>query len=104
MNERMSWRRRGDAYRDARNWSEAVHAYKRYLSIVPADYAIWIQYGHALKETGHLRAALLAYERSKELNPSDPDRDIHMSDLEQRVSDKGGIIPMAPPVDKAPSL
>jgi tetratricopeptide (TPR) repeat protein len=90
MKERVRWRRKGDASREARNWLEAAHAYERYLNIEPSDDAIWVQYGHALKEAGILRSALIAYERSRELNPNDLDRDIHLFHLEQRISGTDG--------------
>lgn len=81
--EQVRWRRAGDTARDASRWALAAHSYERYLKLAPYDHAIWVQYGHALKEVGMPRCALVAYERSKQLNPNDPDRDVHLCHLKQ---------------------
>jgi len=60
-------RRRGDAARDARDWPAAAAAYRSYLGMRPDHAAIWIQYGHALKESGRLEEALGAYEEAAKL-------------------------------------
>lgn len=64
---------RGDNARDRGDWAEAVEEYKSYLSLEKEDFAIWVQYGHALKECGLYEDAQRAYGRAAVLNGSDPD-------------------------------
>ncbi len=85
MNERTHWRRKGDMARDTGEWLKASRAYEHYLSFVPNDDAIWVQYGHVQKESGNTGRALVAYERSRQLNPDDSDRDLHLFHLWERI-------------------
>jgi predicted TPR repeat methyltransferase len=64
--------------RDKRDWPSAVEHYKRYLDHSPHDAAIWVQYGHALKENGDHDAAIAAYERAIALNPGAADPHLHL--------------------------
>jgi glycosyltransferase involved in cell wall biosynthesis len=66
-------RAQGDKARDLRDWASAILAYRDYLSAVPEDAAIWVQLGHALKETGDYAEAETAYRRALELTPQDSD-------------------------------
>lgn len=66
-------RRMGNKARDLKDWFGAVKYYKEYLARVPSDFAIWVQLGHALKESGDLTASRTAYAKARELNPSDAD-------------------------------
>ena len=50
-----------------RDWTTAADAYGAALKIDPSLAAIWVQYGHALKESGQLDAAEKAYRQSIEL-------------------------------------
>ena len=79
-------RRLGDLARDARDWPRAAAAYQHYLGLRPGNAAIWVQYGHALKEAGLLAAALAAYGESLRLQPADGDRDLHLLDLQRRLT------------------
>ena len=66
------WRatpRKADRARDARKWSEAAELYDGYLKLRGSDASIWVQYGHALKESGKLDEAENAYEQSLVLSP-----------------------------------
>jgi tetratricopeptide (TPR) repeat protein len=56
--------RLGDKARDRRDWAVARRYYKLALRFNPNRTSIWVQYGHALKETGRRRAAERAYRRS----------------------------------------
>ena len=67
----------GDAANRRRQWSEAARAYAQALAIAPALAAIWVQYGHALKEQGLLDAAESAYRTALGHMPQ-PDGDIHL--------------------------
>lgn len=62
-----------DRSRDAREWDAAREYYRRYLDRVPDDAGIWVQYGHALKESGHLEEAEAAYRQSIEHDPTEGD-------------------------------
>jgi hypothetical protein len=53
-----------DLARDSRNWPLAAELYRKALERRPKNPPIWIQYGHALKESGHLGEAEDAYRRS----------------------------------------
>jgi glycosyltransferase involved in cell wall biosynthesis len=86
----MAWaktvnhRKLGNAHRDSREWAKAATAYKRHLDANPEDAAIWVQYGHVLKEDGRLHDAEAAYETATVLLPSDPDAWIHLGHLLKR--------------------
>lgn len=60
---------RADALRDARRWGEAADAYQAVLEGAPRRAAIWVQLGHARKESGAVAEAEAAYRRSLELSP-----------------------------------
>ncbi len=60
---------RADRARDAKDWRLAQILYGEYLNRTPADAAIWVQYGHACKESGDIRTAESAYNRSLTLAP-----------------------------------
>ena len=62
------WRRVGRASR-ARDWPRAARLYRKALRRVPHSAEIWVQYGHALKESGDIAAAEAAYRRAVELAP-----------------------------------
>src|SRR5271156_5099810 len=59
-----------DRARDARQWELAAQLYRQALDRHPDNQPIWVQYGHALKESGELRdpdklaQAELAYRRA----------------------------------------
>ena len=61
----------GDLARDRRDWPAAAEHYRTHLRRQPKDFAIWIQLGHALKETGRLDDALSAYGQAQRLDAED---------------------------------
>ncbi len=61
-----------DAARDRHMWTEAAALYRSALSIDPRP-GIWVQYGHALKESGDLAGGRDAYLRALELEPRNSD-------------------------------
>lgn len=69
---------KGDAYRDARQWKEAAKAYWHALDKSPYLDPIWVQYAHALKESGELAEAEGAYRRALELAPKDWEPLLHL--------------------------
>lgn len=68
-----SQRRRGDLARDRRLWRDAVLHYRAYLDAMGQDAAVWVQYGHALKEAGSVPQAEAAYRAALALAPDDAD-------------------------------
>lgn len=49
-------------------WIEAARCF-RLLLATASDPPLWMQYGHALKESGFLEEARRAYARARELRP-----------------------------------
>jgi glycosyltransferase involved in cell wall biosynthesis len=68
-----------DRARDARQWELAAQLYRKALDRNPRNPPIWVQYGHALKESGELRdpdmlaQAEIAYRRALSLDPGEAD-------------------------------
>ena len=71
----------GDAARDQRDWAAAAAHYQRHLNARPGHFAIWVQLGHALKETGQPVEALVAYSRALALNEADADLLLNLGHL-----------------------
>ena len=71
----------GNAAREANNWPAAVSHYRRYLEDQPRAFVIWVQLGHALKESGQLVEALLAYSEARRLNRNDSDLELSLGHL-----------------------
>lgn len=66
-------RRQGDSARGRGDWSAAASAYGRHLSRFPKDFDIWVQMGHALKESGRYDDAEGAYQEADRLNGANAD-------------------------------
>lgn len=62
-----------DAARDRRDWPGAAALYAQVVGSRPDDSAIWVQFGHALRESGNHAEAETAYARSLALDGSNPD-------------------------------
>ena len=71
-------RARGDRARDGKDWNRAIDAYSAYLVREPADFAIWVQLGHCLKEAGLPEDALDAYGKAAALDGQDADLHLHL--------------------------
>ena len=67
-----------DRARDAGNWERAAHYYRAALVRNSDTPPIWVQFGHALKESGHLAPAEAAYRRAIEDAPGVPDTHLHL--------------------------
>lgn len=63
----------GDRARDTADWAGAIAGYRRALDIDPSLAPIWVQYGHALKESGRRIEAESAYRKSLEIDPGNAD-------------------------------
>jgi tetratricopeptide (TPR) repeat protein len=65
-----------DRARDGGQWKLAAELYRKALDRYPRNSGIWVQYGHALKESGELRdpakltQAEIAYRMALSLDPS----------------------------------
>lgn len=78
---------RADAANAARDWHQAEIEYESALKLQPALPAIWVQYGHALKEQGRLEPAERAYRRALALDGSVADTHLqlgHVAKLQGR--------------------
>ena len=62
--------RNADTARDAKQWPEAALAYRNLLTRYPDRGDMWIQYGHALKESGYLVDAELDYRQAIQRSPT----------------------------------
>ena len=81
---------RANSARDAGDWELAARHYRDALRVIPNASAIWVQYGHALKESGHVAEAEQAYRRSLQLNPDNADTHLqlgHALKLQQRFGE-----------------
>jgi glycosyltransferase involved in cell wall biosynthesis len=67
-----------DRARDLRDWVLAGRYYQKALDQKPDNPPIWVQYGHALKESGKLQEAEAAYRRSVELAPDVADTHLQL--------------------------
>lgn len=72
---------RADAARDRRDWAAAARHYRRSLDLDPGRAAIWVQYGHALKESGRRLEAEAAYRQAVTLAPDDSDAALQLGHI-----------------------
>ncbi|WP_272481213.1 rhamnan synthesis F family protein, partial [Rhizorhabdus wittichii] len=73
--------------RDGGRWAGAVVHYRRYLRYRPDDFAIWVQLGHMLGESGDPAGADQAYRTAHALNPDDADLALCRGHLARRGGD-----------------
>ncbi|HEY3909200.1 MAG TPA: tetratricopeptide repeat protein [Stellaceae bacterium] len=92
LRRRRSWRRRAaepigarltraNRARNAGEWDDAARHYREVLQAWPNAPAIWVQYGHALKEGGRLAEAEQAYRQSVGLSPDTADTYLQLGHL-----------------------
>ena len=94
------WRKRSirrafekaNAARDARRWSAAANHYRHFLSHHPDDFAIWVQLGHMLAESGEWDGADRAYRTADALRPDDADLALCRGHLARRMGDVDGAL------------
>ncbi len=67
-----------DRYRDEQSWAAAARRYGLALRLRPDQPHLWVQYGHALKESGAREDAVVAYRRAAGMVPDDPDAHVHL--------------------------
>jgi SAM-dependent methyltransferase len=83
---------RADRARDERRWEHAARFYMEALRRHPDSPAIWVQLGHALKETGKTAAAEFAYRKAADLAPDNFDALFSLSELLKRLDRKAEAI------------
>jgi tetratricopeptide (TPR) repeat protein len=69
---------RADQARDAGQWALAARHYRQALSEEPELPAIWVQYGHVLKESGDVAAAVAAYREAVRRDPENTDTHLQL--------------------------
>jgi tetratricopeptide (TPR) repeat protein len=69
---------RADRARNAGQWPLAARYYRQALSEEPELPAIWVQYGHVLKELGDVAAAVAAYRESLRRDPEHADTHLQL--------------------------
>ena len=74
---------RGNAARNRKDWQGAVANYTKALEIRPELAGIWVQLGHALKESGALAEARQAYARAEKLLPQNADLNLQIGHLQK---------------------
>ncbi len=74
-------RAQADRARDRGRWEEAAKCYAAHLAEHPNDHEIFVQLGHALKESGNSDDALRAYEQAATGMPEDHDVYLHLGHL-----------------------
>jgi O-antigen biosynthesis protein len=67
-----------DSARDARHWADAAATYQAVLQRAPSRTPIWVQLGHALKESGDFPAAEAAYRQALTLAPDTADTHLQL--------------------------
>ncbi len=73
--------RNADMALDRRRWTKARDLYAEHLAQNPSHAAIWVQYGHSLKESGDLDSAEKAYRRSLALASEIADTHLQLGHL-----------------------
>jgi glycosyltransferase involved in cell wall biosynthesis len=67
-----------DRARDSGEWVVAAHYYREALDRNPSNPPIWVQYGHVLKQSGHVSEAESAYRQALELAPDAADTHLQL--------------------------
>lgn len=82
----------GDSARDRRDWAAAEDAYRAVVELDPALGGMWVQLGHALKESGNLKDAADAYRQAVALDPEDDDAHLQLGHVLKLAGDTGGAL------------
>ncbi|MEG8032200.1 hypothetical protein QP179_11695 [Sphingomonas aurantiaca] len=83
---------RADQARDRRDWLEAAEAYRGVLRVQPRNAGLWVQLGHALKESGGLQAAGDAYRRALSIDRFSADTHLQLGHLLKMQDDRAGAV------------
>ncbi|MHB8886168.1 MAG: tetratricopeptide repeat protein [Methylovirgula sp.] len=73
--------RQAKRLQDDRRWKDAAEQYRQGLALDPERFALWVQYGHAAKESNDLQTAEQAYSEALRLRPNDADLHVQLGHL-----------------------
>jgi tetratricopeptide (TPR) repeat protein len=76
-----NFREEADKARDERRWRDAAQLYRAYLTEHPDDFAIWVQCGHAQKESGEFDLAEQCYITARRISGADADLHLQIGHL-----------------------
>jgi glycosyltransferase involved in cell wall biosynthesis len=79
-----------EAKRASGDWRGAAEAYARYLAANPADWPIWVQHGHCVKEAGDPRGAIASYRKAEAGMPDDADLSLQIGHALKLAGDLAG--------------
>lgn len=88
LGKKVNYRRRGNEARTRGAWVEAAQLYRLHLDRHPNDFDIWVQLGHAEKESGRMDAANAAYTKAASIKPNDADLLWNRGHLAKRLGDE----------------
>jgi O-antigen biosynthesis protein len=94
-----------DHARDERQWQLAARRYSDVLEQWPENAAIWVQFGHALKESGRVAEAEAVYRHAIQLSPANADTHLqlgHALKLQDRTNEAVEAYAAALRLDPAP--
>ena len=96
---------RAERAQEARRWELAARHYRDALADMPNVPEMWVQYGHALKESGNVVEAETAYRKSIDLDPNSADAHLqlgHALKLQGRIDEAVGAYFCSLALDPAP--
>ena len=96
---------RAERAQEARRWELAAQHYRGALADMPNAPEMWVQYGHALKESGNVAEAETAYRKSIDLDPDSADAHLHLGHalkLQGRIDEAVGAYFRSLALDPAP--
>ena len=96
---------RAERAQEARRWELAARHYRGALADMPNAPEMWVQYGHALKESGNVAEAETAYRKSIDLDPDSADAHLHLGHalkLQGRIDEAVGAYFRSLALDPAP--
>src|SRR5437868_846632 len=79
-----------DVSRNRKDWVIAAASYAKALELDPGLGPIWVQRGHALKESGNLVEAELAYRRALAIDPDSADTNLQLAHVRKIQGDRAG--------------
>ena len=96
---------RAERAQEARRWELAARHYREALADMPNAPEMWVQYGHALKESGNVAEAEAAYRKSIDIDPDSADAYLqlgHALKIQGRIDDAAGAYFRSLALDPAP--
>jgi tetratricopeptide (TPR) repeat protein len=96
---------RAERAQEARRWELAARHYREALAEMPKMPEMWVQYGHALKESGNVAEAEAAYRKSLDLDPRSADAHLqlgHALKIQGRIDEAVGAYFRSMALDPAP--